>query len=193
MLESLAQSPSLVQPVLSYSGAVVWLTGLSGAGKSTIAQGVYEHLVQQGRRCELLDGDQLRQQLCRDLGFSHADREENVRRIGYVAGLLSRHDVIVLVAVIAPYNQDRQLLREQIPNFIEVFVDAPLATCESRDPKGLYRRARSGQIKGFTGIDDPYEAPLAPECHLKTSEESSQKSIDTLAELLMKRLARAKL
>lgn len=115
----------------------------------------------------LLDGDEIRHNLCRDLGFSKADRDENIRRIAYVAGLLTQNGVIVLVSAISPYREARTKAREQIGRFVEVYVNAPLSVCESRDVKGLYRRARAGELHGMTGVDDPYEAPLSPEieCH----------------------------
>jgi adenylyl-sulfate kinase len=154
---------------LGQRGAVVWLTGLSGAGKSTIAARVDAQLHARGRHSYILDGDNLRFGLCRDLGFSPEDRAENVRRLGEAARLLQDAGLIVLVAAISPYREDRARVRERFPpgRFLEVFVDAPLALCESRDPKGLYRRARAGEITGFSGIDAPYEPPEAPDLHLR--------------------------
>ena len=153
---------------LGQRGVVVWLTGLSGAGKSTIAARVDALLHARGRHSYILDGDNLRFGLCRDLGFSPEDRAENVRRLGEAARLLQDAGLIVLVAAISPYREDRARVRERLPpgHFLEVFVDAPLAVCESRDPKGLYRRARAGEIAGFSGIDAPYEPPEAPDLHL---------------------------
>ncbi|PCC66591.1 adenylylsulfate kinase [Nannocystis exedens] len=153
---------------LGQRGVVVWLTGLSGAGKSTIAAQVDAQLHARGRHSYILDGDNLRFGLCRDLGFSPEDRAENVRRLGEAARLLQDAGLIVLVAAISPYRDDRARVRERLPagRFLEVFVDAPLAVCESRDPKGLYRRARAGEIAGFSGIDAPYEPPEAPDLHL---------------------------
>ncbi|MDC0719540.1 adenylyl-sulfate kinase [Nannocystis bainbridge] len=153
---------------LGQRGAVVWLTGLSGAGKSTIAAQVDAQLHARGRHSYILDGDNLRFGLCRDLGFSPEDRAENVRRLGEAARLLQDAGLIVLVAAISPYRDDRARVRERFPAgcFLEVFVDAPLAVCESRDPKGLYRRARAGEIADFSGIDAPYEPPDAPDLHL---------------------------
>jgi len=152
-------------------GATVWLTGLSGSGKSTIAAAGERLLVAEGSHAYVLDGDNVRLGLNGDLGFSAADRAENVRRVGHVARMLADAGVIALVPVISPYRVDRGLVRRmhteaKLP-FVEVHVATPLAICESRDPKGLYRRARSGEISGFTGIDDPYEAPLAPELVLR--------------------------
>ncbi len=147
---------------------MVWFTGLSGAGKSTLAGGLRERLLANGYRVELLDGDLVRRSLCRDLGFSREDREENIRRIGFVANLLARHGVIALVSAIAPYRSMRRELREQARCYFEVFVNAPLAVCEQRDPKGLYKRARSGELPNFTGIDDSYETPESPDVECRT-------------------------
>jgi adenylyl-sulfate kinase len=151
---------------------VVWLTGLSSAGKSTLGEALAERLRAQGQRVELLDGDAMRQRLGRGLGFSREDRDENIRRIGFVAELLDRHDVIAIVSAISPYRAVRQEIRERIPRFIEVYVNAPLAICEGRDVKGLYKRARAGDLPGFTGVDDPYEAPEAPEVECRTDLET---------------------
>jgi len=151
-------------------GATVWFTGLSGSGKSTVAVEVERLLVAAGRHAYLLDGDNLRQGLNGDLGFSADDRAENVRRVGEVARLFADAGVVALVPVISPYAADRDRVREihrlaGLP-FVEVFVDTPLEVCEARDPKGLYAKARAGEITGFTGIDDPYEAPSSPELRL---------------------------
>jgi adenylyl-sulfate kinase len=157
-------------------GLTVWLTGLSGAGKTTLSAAVHQHFSVRGRRVELLDGDEIREFLSKDLSFSKADRDENIRRIGYVAELLTRHGVITLVSVISPYRAARNAVRARIPAFVEVYVNAPLAVCESRDVKGLYRKARAGVIKCFTGIDDPYEPPLHPEVECRTDLESVAES-----------------
>jgi adenylylsulfate kinase len=165
-------------------GATVWFTGLSGSGKTTISQGVASELRARGYRVETLDGDVVRKSLTKDLGFSKEDRDENIRRIGFVAHLLSRNGVLVMVAAISPYREIRDEVRTRIGSFVEVFVNAPLEVCEQRDAKGLYRKARAGEIKGFTGIDDPYEPPLAPEveCHtdLETVEESVAKVLGAI-------------
>jgi bifunctional enzyme CysN/CysC len=165
-------------------GLTVWLTGLSSAGKSTISQALYEKLWARGYKVELLDGDIVRQHLSKDLGFSKHDRDENIRRIGFVAELLTRNGVIVLVSAISPYRSVREEVRARIGNFLEVYVNAPLETCEHRDVKGLYRRARAGELHHFTGLDDPYEPPLAPEieCHTdrETLAESTAKVLDTV-------------
>ncbi|AVH62291.1 adenylylsulfate kinase [Nostoc sp. 'Peltigera membranacea cyanobiont' N6] len=165
-------------------GVTVWFTGLSGAGKTTICQFVEKELRIQGYRVEVLDGDAVRQNLCKGLGFSKEDREENIRRIGFVAHLLARNNVIVLVSTISPYREIREEVRQNIPYFIEVYVNASLEVCEQRDVKGLYKKARSGEIKHFTGIDDPYEIPLHPEVECKTNQESVIQSATKVLEKL---------
>lgn len=171
---------------LGQQGAVLWLTGLSGSGKSTIATRVDALLHARGRHSYILDGDNLRFGLCRDLGFSPAERAENVRRLGEVARLLQDAGLFVLVAAISPYRDDRSRVRERLPagRFLEIFVDAPLAVCESRDPKGLYRRARAGEIAGFSGIDAPYEAPEAPDLHLAAAAGSPDDHAAAIVSLL---------
>ncbi len=155
---------------LGVRGAVIWFTGLSGSGKSTVAAAVETALVNAGQPVSRLDGDNVRHGLCSDLGFSEADRHENIRRIGEVAALMADVGMVALVPVISPYRIGRQAAREMAQSagltFIEVFVDTPIETCEQRDPKGLYAKARAGEITGFTGIDDPYEAPIAAELTL---------------------------
>lgn len=153
-------------------GVTVWFTGLSGAGKTTIRMAVEQELRSQGYKVEVLDGDIVRQNLTKGLGFSKDDRDENIRRIGFVAHLLTRNDVIVLVSAISPYRTIRDEVRQKIGNFIEVYVNAPLEVCEQRDVKGLYKKARAGEIKQFTGIDDPYEPPISPEVECKTDRET---------------------
>lgn len=168
-------------------GVTIWLTGLSGAGKTTITQALEQKLLDGGYDIEVLDGDVVRTNLTKGLGFSKADRDENIRRIGFVANLLTRHGVIVLVSAISPYREIREEVKQKIGNFVEVFVNAPLKVCEERDVKGLYQQARKGEIKGFTGIDDPYEAPLTPEVECRTDleelEESVAKVWDKLVEM----------
>jgi adenylylsulfate kinase len=159
-------------------GLTVWFTGLSGAGKTTIAERVEQELVLRGLRVEMLDGDVVRQSLTKGLGFSKADRDENIRRIGFVADLLTRNGVIVLVPVISPYRAVREEVREKIGAFVEVYVGTSLEVCEQRDVKGLYRKARDGEIKGFTGIDDPYEPPLNPDVICITEEESLEQCVN---------------
>jgi adenylylsulfate kinase len=160
----------------SHAGLTVWFTGLSGAGKTTISRYVQMELAMRDLDVEVLDGDVVRTHLCKDLGFSEADRKENIRRIAHVAQMLTRHGKIVLVAAISPYRTGREEARSIIGNFIEVYVNAPLSVCEQRDPKGLYHKARIGMIHGFTGIDDPYEAPLSPDVECLTATESPQES-----------------
>jgi adenylyl-sulfate kinase len=161
---------------LGYRGATVWLTGLSGSGKSTVATEVERLVVGAGQPAWLLDGDNLRQGLNGDLGFSAPDRTENVRRVAEVALLLCAAGVVALVPLISPFRAGRDAARAKHEaeglRFVEVFVDTPLAQCEARDPKGLYAKARAGQIKGFTGIDDPYEAPLRPNLVLRPGDGS---------------------
>ena len=158
--------------LLRQRGCVVWFTGLSGSGKSTIARAMEERLAKAGRLAYVLDGDNIRHGLCQDLGFGDADRTENIRRIGHTAALFVDAGVIVLTAFISPFRADRAKAREAIGanDFVEVFVDAPLATCEQRDPKGLYKKARAGQIQDFTGISSPYEPPLQPDLRLRNGE-----------------------
>ncbi len=168
----------------SSGGFTVWLTGLSGAGKTTIADGVADELRARGLAVEVLDGDVVRKSLSKGLGFSREDRDENIRRIGFVAGLLARNGVAVIVAAISPYRATRDEVRASVGDFVEVHVDAPLATCESRDTKGLYAKARAGELKGFTGIDDPYEAPLAPEVVCATDRETRGESVGRIVSFL---------
>jgi adenylyl-sulfate kinase len=167
-------------------GAVLWFTGLSGAGKSTIAALVDRKLHAAGRHSYILDGDNLRFGLCGDLGFSPEDRAENIRRLGEVARLFVDAGLLVLVAAISPYRRDRELARSRVPadRFVEIFVDTTLEVCEARDPKGLYRRARAGEITGMSGIDAPYEPPAAPEVRLVAGSDGPEALADrVLAEL----------
>lgn len=168
-------------------GCVVWFTGLSGSGKTTIAQVVENELLAAGVPTEILDGDVVRENLSKGLGFSKEDRDTNVRRIAFVAHLLQRNGTFVITAAISPYRRVRHEARQMAKDFVEVYAEAPLEVCEERDVKGLYAKARAGEIKGFTGVDDPYEAPEAPEvtCYTEkeTVEESAKKVIDKLVEL----------
>jgi adenylylsulfate kinase len=157
-------------------GYLLWFTGLSGAGKSTIAELVDAELRRRGALIERLDGDEVREHLSKGLGFSREDRDTNVLRIGWVASLLSRNGVGVLTAAISPYAATRAQVRAMTTNFTEVFVDAPLDEVMRRDVKGLYERAVAGEIPNFTGVSDPYEAPVSPELHLRTDAESPQES-----------------
>ena len=158
-------------------GFVLWLTGLSGAGKSTVAAKLGPALAERGHRVELLDGDEVRTNLCQGLGFSREDRDTNIARIGYVAGKLAKHGVAVLVAAISPYREARDRVRAEVDNFVEIHVAAPVSTCAERDVKGLYAKALSGEIKNFTGVSDPYEPPLDPEIVLHTESESVDDSV----------------
>ena len=167
---------------------VIWFTGLSASGKSTIAGALEQILSQQGYHTYLLDGDNVRHGLCKDLGFSDEDRKENIRRVGEVAKLAADAGLITLAAFISPFQSDRQLVREILPaeEFIEVFVDAPIETCKQRDPKGLYEKAIRGEIKDFTGIDSPYEAPLNPEVHINAEQHSVAEAVNQLLAYLDK-------
>ena len=150
------------------TGFCLWFTGLSGAGKSTIAEVVVEELRRRGHKVELLDGDEVRTNLSKGLGFSKADRDTNIRRIGWVAAVLARNGVVSVTAAISPYRDVRDEIRGKIDHFVEVYVDTPIDVCEDRDVKGLYAKARTGEIPEFTGVSDPYEAPLAPEVRVVT-------------------------
>ena len=176
--------------LLKQKGATLWFTGLSGSGKSTIAFTLEHALVQRGRLAYVLDGDNIRHGLNKNLGFSATDREENIRRIGEVAKLFADCGAITMTSFISPYRKDRDTVRAlhvagKLP-FIEVHVNTPIATCEQRDPKGLYKKARAGQLKGFTGVDDPYEAPLQPEITLDATNTTPQRAAALLIEYLEK-------
>jgi adenylylsulfate kinase len=166
----------------------VWFTGLSGAGKTTICRAVATELLAHGLQVEVIDGDVIRKHLCKDLGFSKSDRDENIRRIAFVARMLTRNGVVVLVSAISPYRAAREEARHTIGDFVEVFVNTPLEVCELRDAKDLYKKAREGAIHGFTGIDDPYEPPVAPEIVCDTSRQNirevSAKVVDKVLEHL---------
>ncbi len=153
---------------MTQQGACLWFTGLSGAGKSTIANLVVAELAGRGAKVELLDGDEVREHLSKGLGFSKEDRDTNIRRIGWVAKVLARNGVIAITAAISPYRSLRDEMRAQIENFVEIHVATPFEVCEERDVKGLYAKARAGEIPQFTGLDDPYEPPLDPELRLET-------------------------
>jgi adenylyl-sulfate kinase len=166
-------------------GFTIWLTGLSGAGKSTIGAILERDLRKRGLRVEVLDGDVVRTNLTKGLGFTREDRDTNVRRVGWVCELLTRNDVVAIAAVISPYRAVREELRRRIGRFVEVYVEAPLETLAERDVKGLYRRAIAGEIDNFTGVSDPYEPPIAPDvvCHSdgrETPDESARRVIDHL-------------
>jgi len=173
---------------VAHPGLTVWFTGLSGSGKSTLSLAVNDQLAASGYRVQLLDGDEVRLFLSKGLGFSKEDRDENIRRIGYVAELLTRNGVITLVSAISPYRSAREAVRGRIPNFLEVYVNAPIEECERRDVKGLYKRARAGEIKTFTGISDPYEAPLTPDLECRTDLESVPESIQRVIDAVLLRM-----
>lgn len=167
----------------------IWLTGLPSAGKSTVAKGVAARLAQAGNRVELLDGDVVRTMLSRDLGFSRRDREENMRRVGWVADLLSRNGVFAVCALISPYRAIREEVRSwHGDRFLEVHIAAPLRVCEARDVKGLYGQQREGLLSGLTGVDDPYEPPLNPEVVLPTHEQSPEQSAEAVMQAIGERL-----
>lgn len=171
---------------MSERGCVIWFTGLSGAGKTTIAQVLKDELIERGQKVEVLDGDVVRENLSKGLGFSKEDRDLNIARIGFVAHLLARNGVKVICAAISPYRESRDRVRQLVGDFIEVYISTPIDVCEERDVKGLYQKAREGQIIGFTGVDDPYEPPLNPELEIATinqgPEESAQLILDKLEE-----------
>jgi adenylylsulfate kinase len=173
---------------LAAKGCTLWFTGLSASGKSTIASALEQTLVNQGVHCYRLDGDNIRFGLNKNLGFSAEDRAENIRRIGEVAKLFADSGAVALTSFISPYAKDRDLVRELHARdgmeFMEVYCDTPIDVCEQRDPKGLYKKARAGEIKGFTGIDDPYEAPAKPELVLKPATMSVDDSVRACLELL---------
>lgn len=169
---------------MKHLGTILWLTGLSGAGKTTIAQGIAQELQKRNCLVEVLDGDVVRTHLCAGLGFSKQDRDTNVRRIGFVAELLSRNGVIAIVAAISPYREVREQLKKTSTNFIEVYVQAPLSVCEFRDVKGLYAKAKAGQIKHFTGISDPYEEPLNPEIICQTDKFTVEQCVNQVLDYL---------
>lgn len=157
-------------------GFTIWFTGLSGSGKTTISQLVYNYIKRLGYKVEILDGDDFRLNLSKGLGFSKEDRDENIRRIGYVCDLLTRNEVIAIVACLSPYKEARDLNRKKIENFIEIYTKCPIEECIKRDPKGNYKRALQGEIGNYTGINDPYEAPENPELVVETEKETPEQS-----------------
>lgn len=172
--------------VHGHRGATIWFTGLSASGKSTLARALEERLFEMGCRVYVLDGDNVRHGLNRDLGFSHEDRTENIRRVGEVAKLFTDYGAFCITAFISPYQEDRDGVRAIMleDDFIEVFVEAPLDVCEERDPKGLYRRARAGEIPDFTGISAPYEEPEDPEFTVHTAQHSVKECVDQIIQYL---------
>lgn len=179
------------QKLLKQKGATLWFTGLSGSGKSTVAVALEQALTERGHLCYRLDGDNIRLGINKNLGFSAEDRAENIRRIGEISKLFVDTGVIVLSSFVSPYREDRDNVRalhaQSDMDFIEVYVDVPLSVAEERDPKGLYKKARAGEIKNFTGIDDPYEAPASPEIVLNSHEMSLEKEVEVLLEEMAKR------
>jgi adenylyl-sulfate kinase len=165
-------------------GFTLWFTGLSGAGKSTLSEIVVQRLRDCGRKVELLDGDVVRTNLSQGLSFSKADRDTNVRRIGFVCELLSRNGVIAIVAAISPYREVREELRERIPDFLEVYVECPIDALSQRDVKGLYKKALAGEIQQFTGISDPYEPPLNPHISIRSDKEQVMESVERIWAML---------
>lgn len=159
-------------------GFTLWFTGLSGSGKSTISERVAHRLKKSGMAVEVLDGDIVRTNLSKGLGFSREDRDENIKRVGFVCQLLTRNGVAAVASVISPYREAREHNRKKIGNFVEVYVRCPLEVCEQRDVKGLYQKAKAGEIKGFTGVDDPYEEPLNPEIICDTDKENVEESVE---------------
>jgi adenylylsulfate kinase len=175
------------EKMFGHKGAVLWLTGLSGSGKSTIAKELEKVLINKKIHSYVLDGDNIRHGLNSDLGFSETDRQENIRRVGAVSALFSDAGVIVIAAFISPFREGRQLAKEACGNeqFFEIFLDVPLTVCEERDPKGLYKKVRAGEIEKFTGIDSPYEQPLQPALSINTADTSIEESVKMLFDLLV--------
>jgi len=165
-------------------GFTVWFTGLPSSGKSTLALGLERAIAARGRRVVRLDGDEVRQRLSKGLGFSKEDRDENIRRIGFVAGIATRCGGVAIVSAISPYRSVRDECRAEVRRFVEVFVDCPLDECIRRDVKGLYKKAIAGEIKNFTGVSDPYEPPLNPEVTVKTADGTPEKGVDRILETL---------
>src|SRR5712692_2902518 len=159
------------------TGFTIWFTGLSGSGKSTLSEVIEQHMKALGRNIEVLDGDIVRTHLSKGLGFSREDRDTNIKRIGFVCNLLTRNGVICISAAIAPYREARDWARKEIGNFVEVYVRCPIEVCRQRDVKGLYKLVDEGKIKGFTGVDDPYEEPENPELIVETDKETVEESI----------------
>ncbi|SHG24790.1 adenylylsulfate kinase [Microbulbifer donghaiensis] len=177
--------------ILGHKGVTLWFTGLSGSGKSTVAVAVEQALAARGVLSYRLDGDNIRLGINSNLGFSAEDRQENIRRVGEISKLFADTGVVVLSSFISPYRDDREMVRRMhvegdLP-YLEVYVDCPLEEAESRDPKGLYKKARAGEIRGFTGIDDPYEAPTAPELHLRTDQMTLEEEVEMIISNLQAR------
>ncbi len=174
------------EKLLEQKGVLIWFTGLSGSGKSTIAYTLEHALVQRGHLCYVLDGDNIRHGLNKNLGFSAEDRKENIRRIGEVGKLFVDSGLVTMTSFISPYRADRDTVRALLApgDFFEVYCNTPIEVCETRDPKGLYKKARAGELKGFTGVDDPYEPPLKPELTIDATNVSPQEAAVKLVEML---------
>lgn len=165
---------------MSNKGFTLWFTGLSGSGKSTLSEVIEQRFKARGRNVEVLDGDIVRTNLSKGLGFSREDRDTNIKRIAFVCNLLTRNGVVCISAAIAPYVEAREWARKEIGNFVEVYVKCPIEICRQRDVKGLYKLADEGKLKGFTGVDDPYEEPLNPELVIETDKETVDESVDRI-------------
>lgn len=165
---------------MANSGFTIWLTGLSGAGKTTLARAIEQRLKNQGHDVEVLDGDIMRSHLCKGLGFSREDRNTNIQRIAYVCSLLTRNGVICVSAVISPYEEAREWARQEIENFVEIYVKCPIEVCQQRDVKGLYKLASEGKIKHFTGVDDPYEVPTHPDLEVETDRYTLEECVNLI-------------
>ncbi len=165
---------------MANKGFTLWFTGLSGAGKSTLSEAIEHRLKASGQKVEVLDGDVVRTHLSKGLGFSREDRDTNIKRIAFVCGLLTRNDVICISAAISPYRETRQWARDHIGDFVEVYVKCPIEVCRQRDVKGLYKLVDEGKIKGFTGVDDPYEEPEHPELIVETDKETVEESVERI-------------
>ncbi|MGC8826593.1 MAG: adenylyl-sulfate kinase [Anaerolineae bacterium] len=165
---------------MEHKGFTIWFTGLSGAGKTTLAREVEKHLRARGMKVEVLDGDVVRQNLSKGLGFSKEDRDANIRRIGFVCKLLTRNNVVAIAAAISPYREIRDEVRREIGNFVEVYVECPLEVLVERDVKGLYKKALAGEITNFTGVNDPYEPPLNPEVVIHSDRETVEESVEKI-------------
>jgi len=178
------------EQLLNQRSIVLWFTGLSGSGKTTLSDALEEELYKRGYKTYILDGDKIRNGLCKDLGFSETDRTENIRRVGEVANLMRDSGLIVISAFISPFAKDREVVRETIgaENLVRIFVDCPLEVCEQRDVKGLYKRARLGEIKKFTGISSPFEIPEESELVLKTAEHTIEQLIGTILEFILPKI-----
>lgn len=178
------------QELLNQKPLVVWFSGLSGSGKTTLSDALDKELTNRGFKTYILDGDKLRDGLCRDLGFSEKDRAENIRRVGEVAALMIDAGLVVLAALISPFARDRDMVRDVIGinNLIRVFVDCPIEVCEQRDVKGLYKKARAGEIKEFTGISSPFEIPVNSELVVKTAERTKEDLLDDLLAVILPRI-----